>query len=201
MKSPTKRRREIKLGDDVAVFAPFVYEPGTWRGRQYPIYRVFLNDAEVAWIEYERGVRAGHRLMTNGVGWTRLTCNRSWPSPTEVWSMSPFTVESFTDIAARLPDWMATGRVMTKAQQAEAVIAWQAEEDRKEAEQDARWARQAAAKVEAADRARRAEEVAAEARREQAEVLQGLLNRLQLAGNLSNAEGAALADAVTRMQG
>lgn len=198
MKSPPKRRREIKIGDDVVVFAPVVHERGTWRGTQYPIYRVYLNGAEVAWIEYERGVRAGHYLMTNGVGWTRLLANRSWPERTHVWSISPFTSDSFASLAARLPEWAAAGKVMTKAQQAEAVTAWQAAEDRREAEKQARWDREAAAKAEAAVAAERAAEIAAAERREQAEILQGLLDRLQAASNLSNAEGAALADAIAR---
>jgi hypothetical protein len=196
--TPTKRRREIVVGDDVVVFAPFVYERGAWRGRKHPIYRVLLNGAEVAWIDYERGVRAGHYLMTNGVGWTRMSANRSWPSPTQVRSISPFTSESFSEIARSLPEWAASGTVMTKSQQADAVIAWQAREDREEAEKHARWAREAQEKAQASARAQRAAEVAAEERREQAEVLQGLLDRLQAASNLSNAEGAALADAIAR---
>ncbi|WP_099576407.1 hypothetical protein [Caulobacter sp. FWC2] len=198
MSVPTKRRREIKVGDDVVVFAPFVYERGGWRGSKYPIYRVFLNGAEVAWIEYERGVRAGHYLMTNGIGWTRMNVNRSWPSPTQVRSLSPLTVESFTAIAESIPEWAASGKVMTKSQQADAVIAWQAREDKEEAEKKARWAREASAKADASARAQRQAEIAAQERREQAEVLQGLLGRLQAASNLSNAEGAALADAIAR---
>lgn len=189
MKPPTKRRREIRIGDDLVVFDPVFQSKGAWRGSQYPLYRVLLNGADVAWVEYERGVHQGHRLMTNGVGWTRLVQSKSWPSPTQVMSLKPFTVETFSDVASRLPAWSASGRVMTKAEQADAVRVWQERHDQEDAAREAAYA---AKRVE-----RELKEV--EAAQERSDMIEGLRSiRERLGADLTNFETAALEWAIKR---
>lgn len=189
MKSPRKVRREIASGTDVVVFSPVVYEKGSWRPRQHPIYRITLNGEEVAWIDYERGAHQGHRLMTYGFSWTRLLEARAWTCPTEVRRLTPFTVETFSMIASNLSAWARAGRVMTPEEARQAVAAWLAEEEAKSAEREARHAAQRA------DQDRK--KVAAE--RERAEMIEGLQSiRTRLSGDLSNLEAAALEWAIKR---
>lgn len=189
MKSPPKRRREIAVGKDVVVFDPVFQTKGTWKGSQYPLYRILLNGEDVAWVEYQRGVHQGHRVVTNGVGWTRLHKSKSWPTQTDVWKIAVFNLDAFADVAARVPAWAASGRIMTKAQQAVAVREWQDRHDKEDAEREAAYA------ASRAERQRRDEEAA----QERSDMIDGLRSiRERLGADLTNFETAALEWAIKR---
>lgn len=189
MRSPRKVRREIAIGEDVVVFSPVVYDKGSWRPRQHAIYRITLNGAEVAWIDYERGAHQGHRLMTYGFSWTRLLESRAWACPTEVRRLSPFTVETFEMVASNLASWMASGQVMTKEQAGTALESWLAEEEVKAAEREARHT---------AEREKRERQKAA-AERDRGDMIEGLQSiRDRLSASLTNFEAAALERAINR---